>query len=94
MRRKLEKSQMKTQHSLYEEDDSTDSRSTSSTTSKINPARARFPFSIVWTPLPLITWLIPVIGHTGIGMSDGVIHDFAGPYYISVDDLAFGEAHK
>lgn len=24
------------------------------------------PFSIVWTPLPLITWILPFIGHTGI----------------------------
>jgi len=27
-------------------------------------------------------------------MSDGVIHDFAGPYTIGIDDLAFGETHK
>ena len=27
-------------------------------------------------------------------MSDGVIHDFAGPYTITIDDLAFGETHK
>ena len=23
-----------------------------------------------------------------------MIHDFAGPYYISIDDFAFGETHK
>eukprot|EP00347_Sterkiella_histriomuscorum_P022121 403331607 len=62
--------------------------------SEINPAQARFPFCIVWTPLPLITWLLPFIGHTGIAMSDGIIHDFAGPYTIGIDDLAFGETHK
>ena len=38
--------------------------------------------------------MIPCIGHTGIGDSKGVIHDFAGPYYVSIDDLAFGETHK
>jgi hypothetical protein len=38
--------------------------------------------------------MIPCIGHTGIGDSKGVTHDFAGPYYISIDDLAFGETHK
>ena len=27
-------------------------------------------------------------------MSDGIIHDFAGPYTIGIDDLAFGETHK
>ena len=61
---------------------------------KIDPSKARFPFCIVWTPLPLISWIFPFIGHTGICTSDGVIHDFAGPYYVSVDDMAFGEPHK
>lgn len=61
---------------------------------EIDPERARFPFCIVWTPLPLISWFLPFIGHTGIAMSDGVIHDFAGPYTIGIDDLAFGETHK
>ena len=32
--------------------------------------------------------MIPFIGHTGIGDSRGVTHDFAGPYYVSIDDLA------
>lgn len=61
---------------------------------KMDPNKARFPFSIVWTPLPLITWLIPCIGHTGIAPSDGIIHDFSGPYQITIDDFAFGETHK
>ena len=61
---------------------------------KINVNRARFPFCIVWTPLPCITQLIPFIGHTGIGDSRGVLHDFAGPYTVTIDDLAFGETHK
>ena len=61
---------------------------------KIDANRARFPLCIVWTPLPGLTWLLPMIGHTGIAMSDGVIHDFQGPYTIGVDDLAFGECHK
>jgi hypothetical protein len=26
----------------------------------------RYPYCIVWTPLPLISWIIPIIGHTGI----------------------------
>lgn len=28
--------------------------------------------------------------HQGIADSSGAIHDFAGPYYIGVDDMAFG----
>ena len=61
---------------------------------KINPEMARFPYCIVWTPLPMISWFLPFIGHTGIAMSNGIIHDFAGPYYIEVDNLSFGETHK
>ena len=60
----------------------------------INPEKARFPLCITWTPLPGLTQLIPSIGHTGIGDTKGLIHDFAGPYTVSVDDFAFGETHK
>jgi hypothetical protein len=42
----------------------------------------------------MITWFLPFIGHTGIAMSNGVIHDFAGPYFIEIDNLSFGETHK
>lgn len=57
-------------------------------------SRNRYPYCIVWTPLPLITAIIPCIGHTGICTSDGVIHDFAGSYYIGIDNMAFGNPHK
>ena len=60
---------------------------------KIDPKRKRFPYCIVWTPLPLITSLIPCIGHTGICTSEGIAHDFAGSYAIGVDDLEIGRAH-
>ena len=85
--------------SNHEDDGQLTAKSGLSTTNvkqegKIEPERARFPYCIVWTPLPLISWFVPFIGHTGIAMSDGIIHDFAGPYFVSVDDLAFGETHK
>lgn len=48
-------------------------------------------FSIVWSPLPPITWLIPFIGHTGICDSDGIASDFQGPYSVGDDGrMAFG----
>ncbi|XP_005180936.1 transmembrane protein 222 [Musca domestica] len=50
----------------------------------------RFPFSIVWTPIPMLTWFFPFIGHMGICMSNGVIRDFAGPYFVSEDNMGFG----
>lgn len=54
----------------------------------------RYPHSIVWTPLPFITWFIPIIGHTGIADSEGIIHDFGGSYYIAVDHMTFGRPTK
>ncbi|KAL5491698.1 hypothetical protein EMCRGX_G017035 [Ephydatia muelleri] len=56
----------------------------------IDPSRNRYPYCIVWTPLPLISWLIPFIGHMGIATSAGIIRDFAGPYFVSEDNMAFG----
>ncbi|KAK9948504.1 hypothetical protein M0R45_004076 [Rubus argutus] len=63
-------------------------------TLQIDPRRARFPCCIVWTPLPVISWLIPFVGHIGICREDGVILDFAGPNFVSVDDFAFGAATR
>jgi len=34
--------------------------------------------------LDLDSWLLPFVGHLGIVTSDGLIHDFAGPYTINV----------
>lgn len=60
----------------------------------IDPNRARFPCCIVWTPLPVISWLIPFIGHIGICREDGVILDFAGPNFVCVDNFAFGSVAR
>eukprot|EP00249_Psilotum_nudum_P017183 c26199_g1_i1 orf=385-1092(-) len=56
----------------------------------INPNAARFPFCIVWTPLPIVSWLAPFVGHIGICQEDGVILDFAGSFFVNVDNFAFG----
>ena len=55
---------------------------------------SHFPYCIVWTPIPLLTYLIPCIGHTGIGNSIGIIHDFAGSFFVSIDNFAFGKPTK
>lgn len=34
---------------------------------------------------------MPFIGHIGIATSDGVIMDFGGPYFVSVDKMSFGK---
>ena len=56
---------------------------------KIDLERQRYPYCIVWTPIPCITWIFPSIGHAGICTSEGIIHDFAGPYFVSIDNMAF-----
>jgi hypothetical protein len=61
---------------------------------KIDPARERYPHCVVWTPIPVLSWLFPMIGHMGICDSQGIIHDFAGPYYISEDSMLFGNPVK
>jgi len=61
---------------------------------QVDASRSRFPFCIVWTPLPFLTWLFPIIGHMGIAYSSGIIRDFAGPYHVSEDQMAFGEPTK
>lgn len=56
----------------------------------INFNTDKYPFCIVWTPIPVLTWFFPFIGHMGIALSNGVIRDFAGPYFVSEDNMAFG----
>ena len=65
-----------------------------STKVEIDLKSSHFPYCIVWTPIPIITYLFPSIGHTGIGTSSGIIHDFAGSFFVSVDDFAFGKPTK
>ena len=61
---------------------------------KMDLENQRYPYCIVWTPIPCLTYLFPSIGHAGICTSEGIIYDFAGPYYVSVDNMAFGNPTK
>ncbi|KAJ8373237.1 hypothetical protein AAFF_G00267290 [Aldrovandia affinis] len=61
---------------------------------KIDPNMSRYPYCVVWTPIPVLSWLLPFIGHMGICTSSGVIRDFAGPYFVSEDNMAFGRPTK
>ncbi|CAL8996111.1 unnamed protein product, partial [Prunus brigantina] len=57
---------------------------------EIDPKKAKFPCCLVWTPLPIVSWLAPFIGHVGICREDGAILDFAGSNFVNADDFAFG----
>ncbi|KAL2900234.1 Protein REVERSION-TO-ETHYLENE SENSITIVITY1 [Bienertia sinuspersici] len=56
----------------------------------VDPNKSRFPCCLVWTPLPVVSWLAPFIGHIGICREDGSSLDFSGSNLVNVDDLAFG----
>ncbi|KAL8473826.1 hypothetical protein ACS0TY_030618 [Phlomoides rotata] len=71
------------EHGLMIEDNGAESR-------QLDQTRSRFPCCIVWTPLPVLSWFFPCIGHIGICREDGVILDFAGPNFVCVDNFAFG----
>lgn len=57
---------------------------------KIDIENDRYPYCIVWSPIPVLTWFFPFIGHMGLANSKGIIFDFAGPYTINHDNFAFG----
>jgi hypothetical protein len=48
------------------------------------------PHSIVWTTLPILSWIFPFIGHVGITDSKGHIYDFSGNYQVDNDNFVFG----
>lgn len=55
----------------------------------IQPPRC-FPYCLVWTPIPVLSWLVPVVGHVGVCSSNGTIYDFAGSNFVNTGSLAFG----
>ena len=52
----------------------------------INSSAQRYPRCIVWTPIHPITWFAPYVGHVGICDTEGIVHDFAMPYAVTVDN--------
>lgn len=54
----------------------------------------RYSHAIVWTPLPVITALCPLIGHVGICDLQGVTYDFAGANHVSINNFSFGSPTK
>lgn len=68
--------------------------STSPSPHQIDVDRNLYPHSIVFGGLPVITWLLPFIGHMGICDSSGRVHDFAGNKYIVIDDFMTGRVSR
>jgi len=61
---------------------------------KIFPSKNRYPYCIVWTPIPFLTYIIPFIGQTGIANSKGIIHDYSASFFVNIDDFSFGKPTK
>ena len=66
----------------------------SSAARAVSVTNERYPYCIVWTPIPVLTWLLPMFGHLGIADSRGIIYDFGGPYYIAEDNFSFGRCAR
>ena len=49
---------------------------------------------VVWTPIPVLSWLCPAIGHVGVTDSEGTTYDFEGPYYIGKGKMIFGDPRQ
>lgn len=64
------------------------------TSASVDVELDRWPYCIVWTPLPFVTWFIPIIGHTGVANSKGVIYDFSDDFDVTVDNFSFGNPTK
>jgi hypothetical protein len=56
-----------------------------------NPRIAK---SVVWTPIPVLSWVCPAIGHVGVTDSRGVTYDFEGPYTIGRGKMIFGDPRQ
>eukprot|EP00461_Guttulinopsis_vulgaris_P004283 UN04284 len=60
----------------------------------IDPHNKLYPYSMVWGTLPVISWLIPCIGHLGVCDSRGRIHDFHGAYTIRLNRFMTGPVYR
>lgn len=69
-------------------------RSVKNAGSNVDTEAEKWPYCIVWTPLPFVTWFVPMIGHTGIADSKGIIYDFSDDFNVSVDNFSFGNPTK
>ena len=61
---------------------------------EINTETSEFPYCVVWTPIPILTYLFPSIGHCGICDSNGKIHEYGGSFYFGNDYVSFGKPTK
>jgi len=61
---------------------------------KIDHFRGRYPHSLVWTPITVITWFFPIFGHIGIAYTNGKVRDFADAFVVPEDRMTYGRPVK
>ncbi|KAK4378652.1 hypothetical protein RND71_000514 [Anisodus tanguticus] len=59
-----------------------------------DPSKEKFPCCLVWTPLPVVSWLAPFVGHVAICREDGTIVEFSGANLIYVGTLSYGDVAR
>ncbi|KAH7821559.1 putative Protein of unknown function (DUF778) [Monocercomonoides exilis] len=59
-----------------------------------NGNKDRFPFGIVWNAIPVISWLVPILGHVGICDSQGRIWDFQKTDKVGINHMQYGRPMK
>lgn len=69
-------------------------RAAKSVRAKVDTGADKWPYCMVWTTLPFVTWFLPLIGHTGVADSRGIIYDFSDDFNVSVDNFSFGNPTK
>lgn len=78
-------------NSRNRQDGNTNSNNNSSTNpDKINIFKDKYPHCIVWTPIHVLTWILPFVGHMGICDENGEIFEFMGMGVTCGNGLSFG----
>lgn len=49
---------------------------------------------VVWTPIPVLSWICPAIGHVGICDSRGIVRDFQGDRTVGKGNMLFGDPRQ
>ncbi|OHT04694.1 Transmembrane protein 222 [Tritrichomonas foetus] len=49
---------------------------------------------VVWTQIPILTWIFPALGHVGICDSHGCVYDFQGHFHVGKGEMLFADPRQ
>ena len=64
--------------------ESTERKNLNQVIEKKKSNNSKYKYCIIWSHIPLITFLMPFVGHSSIVNSYGFIHDFQSSYFIQI----------